>query len=366
MAQRQFKTTDTSPWPGRFGTGSDGAASINTSTDATANTTATVTSGSTALTAGSGTGFASGNLILIHQTRNGGTTVGAWELNKISSIGGGTNWTLAYATVNAYDTTAQVYLLKQYTTVTVNGSQTLTAAAWAGATGGIVAFLANTSITVTGTITVSGEGCVGGTGNNSGSGSFCGEGTTSGITQARQTPSSNEGGGISAGNGGAGGGGGNGGSGTAATGGSGQGGGGATAGLANLTVMVFGGGGGGGLDASNSSGAIGGGIVLLIAPTITITGALNGNGLQGGAANWPGGGSAVASILLKGRNLTLGSSLITASGGAARAGVGTSGAGGGGRIHADYSQTLSGTTSPTIDSTLDTIFNNSGFLSIFM
>ena len=110
MAQRQFRSDDTSPWAERFGNGSDGAGSAGSDVQ----TTFSATSGSTSATFGSGTGFADGDLLLIHQSRNGGTTVGAWEFNKIASGGGTTSVTLAYATTNAYNTTAQVYKMKQF------------------------------------------------------------------------------------------------------------------------------------------------------------------------------------------------------------------------------------------------------------
>src|SRR3990167_2210136 len=166
MAQRQFASGDTSTWAEKYGDGSAGAVTISAdTTDSSrsgyANTTASATIGSTALTAGSGTGFAANDLVIIHQSRNGGTGVGNWELNKISSVGGGTNWTLAYSTIYAYDTTAQVYHLVQNSAITINSAQTLTGVAWNSTTGGIVALLCNGIVTVTGNITVASKGYVG-------------------------------------------------------------------------------------------------------------------------------------------------------------------------------------------------------------
>src|ERR1700693_2416055 len=96
MAARQYRSTDTSSWLEGFGNGSDSSLTISSpTTDSTANTNCTGTSGTTTLTVGSATGFANGNLLLIIDSRVGG--VGTWELNKISSGGTTTTWTLAYA-----------------------------------------------------------------------------------------------------------------------------------------------------------------------------------------------------------------------------------------------------------------------------
>lgn len=375
MAQRQFRSDDTSPWIPAFGNGSDGATAIDTSTDATANTTASVASGNTALTAGSGSGFAAGNLILIHQSRNGGAGAGAWELNQIASIGGGTNWTLVYPTVQAYDTTAQVYLLKQYSSVTINSGQTLTSAAWDGSKGGIVAFLANTSITVTGNIVGSQKGYRGGTGGKATATSQAqGEGT-SGAGTASTSANGNGGGGgrnnSSPGDGGGGGGGNGAGGGTGGTNANATGGtGGSTTGGTGLTTMVFGGGGGGealetGSGNTPSNGAAGGGIVILIAPTITVSGSIAVSGGTGSGGTNPNGGSgAGGSILLKSQVAVLGSSLVTANAGSNSSLGGSAGAG---RIHLDYLTSFTGTTSPTLDSARDPFLTfPTGFLPDFI
>lgn len=383
MAQRQWRSDDTSPWNYGYGNGSEGALTISATTadsarSGYANTTFSATSGSTSATAGSGTGFAAGDLILIHQSRNGGAGAGAWELNKISSIGGGTNWTLEHATIQAYDTTAQVYRLAQFSTVTINSSQTLNGVDWDGTKGGIIALLANTSITVTGIIDhkgtagtsgsnsvagATGGGYRGGTGlgassNNS---AYQGEGTAGTVDAARTTAANGSGGGGASVAGGSsdpgGGGGGNGGAGTAGQPSinSGAGGtGGSTAGNAGLTTMVFGGGGGGKHHqdgASTGGGASGGGILILIAPTITVTGSITLNG--GASAGGNGGGcGAGGSLLLKGKDINIGTALITATGGGG--GNAGSGDGGTGRIHADYLNTITGSSTPTLDYRQDT------------
>ncbi len=375
MAQRQFRSDDTDLWLDKFGSGSDGAGSINTSTDATANTSISATSGSTSATAGSGTGFAAGNLILIHQSRNGGAGAGNWELNKISSIGGGTNWTLAYATVQAYDTTAQVYLLKQYSSWTVNASQTLTASDWDGTKGGILAVLCNGAVSGTGTIDLSSKGYLGGVGaGNVNTSGGTGEGTSgarsgAGGGEDRRAANGNGGGGTNGFNGSGyvgntaagGGGGGNGAAGDAGMGGAQGGVAGAAAGNAGLTVAVFGGG-GGGCDTDNSApnGGDGGGLFIVIAKTIDFSGMTlisdnGGNGAQGsnnGYTNDPpkSGSGAGGSMLLKGQTINVGTAKLSAVGGTISGGA----SGGTGRIHADYLTSISGTTTPTIDSRQDT------------
>lgn len=350
---RQFRSDDTSPWIDKFGNGSDGVGSINTSTDATANTTFSGTETQSTGTAGSGTGFAAGNLVLIHQSRNGGDGAGVWELNKISSVGGGTDWTLAYPLQNDYGTTGQVYLFKQYSSYTVNSGQTLTGSAWDGTKGGIIAVLVNGVATITGNITTVGKGYRGAT-TNADNG-YAGEGTV-GASVQQTTANGNGGGGGTYGT-------------PAGTGGN-------AVGVAGLTTMFFGGGSGGGNE--DRDGKNGAGIVLIIAKTITVTGSINGDGIagqQGGGDQVSTGGSAGGSILLKGQVITLGTNLVTAessAGGANGGGSNPKGSGGGGhasaggngsgniggtgsegRIHADYLLSISGTTNPTIDSRQD-------------
>lgn len=371
MAQRQFRSDDTDSWIDKYGSGADGAVTFNTATDSTPNTTLTGTASGTSATAGSGTGFSAGDIVLIHQSQ--GTGAGAWELNKISSVGGGTNWTMAYNLMNTYGTGAQVYLLKEYTTVEVNSGQTITGLSWDGSKGGIYALLANTSITVTGTINQKGGQGTLGSGSSPVAGASLGgfRGGDLVTNSSKQGESSTGVGGTSTSANGQGGGGatgtnssngaGGGGGGHATSGGNGRqdgsgvkGTGGGTAGNAGLTTMVFGGGSGAGNSGStnnNTSGSSGGGAVILIAPTITVTGAISVKGGDYlGSPFYEGGGGAGGSVLLKGQVLVLGTTLITAAGGAGYLGGNY---GGDGRIHADYLTSISGTTTPSIDSRQD-------------
>lgn len=388
---RQFRSDDTDAWLEGLGDGSDGALTISSNTtEAPIDSSCSGTSGTTSLSA-TNASFTAGQLILIHQTR--GTGVGNWELNKIASYVAGTI-TTAYALQNTYTDSgasqAQVRVMKQYSAVTINASVTYEPKNWDQNVGGILAFFCNGDVTVNGAISAAGTqgaspsvGVGGNTGMTTGKGfqggagynqnsqctSACGEGT-SGAGGARTTAANGNGGSgnrtaniTSRAAGGSGGGNGtagtNGSTGDGALGGNG----GTTAGNAALTNMVFGGGGGGQASFASTSQAVaaggsGGGIIFIIAKKITVhpttgsivaTGGTNNSGTRGNISGDGAGGS----ILLKGQTLSLGTSRVTANGGA-----GTTG--GVGRIHADYSVALSGTTSPTLDSTKDNSFGGGG------
>ena len=353
MAQRQWRSDDTSKWAARFGTGSDGAYSPSTGTDSVIDSACSGTSGATSLTA-TNAGFAAGQLILIHQTQ--GTGAGNWELNAIANYSAGTI-TTSYPLMNTYGTGAQVLVMPQYSSGNIAGGVTITGKAWNGTVGGIYAKFCNGTFTIAGSIVGSGVGYRGGAGSTgSPAQTYQGEGTT-GVGGQSSAANGNGGGGAAwvGANSAGGGGGGNGAAGSNGGGGSGEtpGTGGNAVGNAALTSMLFGGGGGGAADSVGRTGQIGGGICLIIVKTITISGSITTNGITlSGAASGAGG-----SILLKGQTLTLGSTLCQAAGGS------------NGRIHADYSATLTGTTSPTIDSTLDKSFANvlgGGFLNKFL
>lgn len=354
MAQRQFRTDDTSAWAERFGDGSGGSYAPGTSTDAPIDSACTGTINTTSLTA-TNASFAGGQLILIHQTT--GTGAGQWELNKISSYSAGTI-TTSYSLIYGYASGAQVLVMPQYSSGNIAGGVTLTGKAWDGSVGGIFAKFSNGAFDIAGTLTLADKGYRAASGSNPIG--TQGEGYT-GTGSASTSANGNGGGGgnyITAG-------------GT----------GGASVGVANNTTLFFGGASGGG-GGSSTVGKNGGGVILIIAKTITVSGTVVTNGTNGsnGATDTAStGGGAGGGVLLKGQTITLGSGLITATGGTAGTGgvnargsggggygtAGTtapganSGAGGVGRIHADYSGTLSGTTSPTIDTSVDSIFADS-------
>lgn len=351
---------------GYFGSGIDGALTIAVdTTESPIDSACTGTQGAFTLTATNASFVTTGQVILIHQTQ--GTGAGTWQRNTIAGYTAGTI-TLGTALNATYTTGAQVRVLKQYTNVTINSGKTYTAKAWNGTVGGILAFLASGTVTVTGTITATGKGFLGASAApGDATQGYQGEGTGGVGDTASQSANGNGGGGGTGGltnHLGAGGGGGNiAGSQGGSYGGGVGGAGGNAAGAADLTTMIFGGGGGsGGLfngGGDSSAGGNGGGIILIFGVTIAeITGSITANGNNGasGTDDWdtPGGGGAGGSILLKSQIATLGDTKITATGGSG----GTvpkcnGGSGGVGRIHLDYYTSYTGTTTPTLNATQD-------------
>lgn len=352
-----------------FGSGSDGALTISSNTtEAPIDSACTGTFGSQSLSA-TNASFATGDVVLIHQTQ--GTGAGLYERNEILSYTAGTI-TLVNGLSRTYTTGSQVRVLKQYTNVTINTGCTYTAKAWNGTTGGILGFLCNGTLTVTGTINATGKGFRGGADGYGGGDTYAtqqGEGyTTVGVSSHNSNTNGGGGGGHVSGIGtfGSGGGGGNGSSGLSGSGG-GAGIGGNTSGNSSLTTMIFGGGGGAGGATYPTgtpfykSGGIGGGCIFIYANDITtITGLITSNGFNGDAGTSGfsgGGGGAGGSILIKCITAAIGTNKIISSGGSGGVGVGgyslSGGDGGVGRIHIDYFTSVSGTTNPTLDKTQD-------------
>lgn len=376
---RQFRSDDTSTWGEQYGNGQDGAYAPSSSTDAPIDSACTGTADATSLSA-TNASFATGQVILIHQTR--GTGAGNWELNTIASYSAGTI-TTKYPLMNTYATGAQVLVLKQYTSALIDSGVTLTAKAWDGSVGGIVGWLCSGTTTVTGTITAAGKGTRGGANTFvSGSVGLQGEGTSGAGGRSNAANGTGAGAGIgnsNVGNEGAGGGGGhaasgsNGatGTGSGATGGAG----GSAGGNAGLTSLVMGGGGGSGGHGVNNpsdlagSGGNGGGIVFLVTRSFTMSGAIScnaTNGSNGSGDGGGGGGGAGGAVLVKAQSVTLGTNLATVAAGTGGTGAsGSGGAGSAGRIHADYLHTISGSTTPTIDSRQDSVLADRGGSFLF-
>jgi len=391
MAQRQFRSDDTATWNYGFGSGADGNySSGGNATDAPIDASCSGTSGATSLSA-TNASFTGGQLILIHQTR--GTGAGGWELNKIQSYVAGTitlSHTLTMTFTDSGASQAQVLVLKQYNNFTQGSGHTLTAKAWDGNVGGIIAFFAKGDTTITGALSSSGKGFIAAPANTTADqDGYQGEGT-SGAGGTRSL--SKNGNGAGGGDGGSGldwsSGGGGGGNGAAGT--NGQAGqqaaggiGGDAVGNAGLTSMQLGGGGSSGGGGRNgftnaAAGGIGGGLVLIITKDLSISGTIVTTGNNGvsdtNARNSGGGGGAGGSVLLKCATATLGTTKITSAGGSGGTGSGgagyynNGGAGAVGRIHLDYSGSYSGSTSPTIDARNDTSIIdavNSSFILMF-
>lgn len=359
-----------------FGDGSDGALTISAdTTEAPIDSACTGTINTYALSA-TNVSFAANQVILIHQTR--GTGAGNWMKNTIQSYTAGTI-TLVNPLNAAYVSGAQVRVLKQYTNVTVNAGFVWSAKAWNGTVGGILAFLANGTITVNGTISAGLLGPAGGysTNNQGFRGATVnigqGEGTAGDRDTVSTGPNGSGGGGGNSNVNGAGGGG-NASAGTNGTGAT-PGQGGNSSGSASLTTMTFGGGGGRGAT-SSGQGGYGGGIIFASGVTITVdpsTGFIKSNGSDGQVGSSPagsgGGGGAGGSVLLKCQTATLGTGRILAQGGLGGTtgnAQGNGGAGSDGRIHIDYLTSYTGTTTPTIDTLQDSTLSSTSGYSLFL
>jgi len=353
--------------------------------------------GVNALTLASPTGFAVGQTVLVQQVQ--GMNAGQWELAVITSIAMG-NATLAAALTNSYSTTppstAQAIVVPQFTTVDVPATSVLTAPAWNGATGGVLAFQATGAVTLEGIVTMTGNGfrgfshaktclpglaCATTTINGFAGESIAGPAIESTITGGLGTANANGGGGGTSGQDCAeGGGGAYGAAGVNGPNGSlgvcladsvhGGGTGGGVVGAADLsTSLIFGGAGGeGGPDEDGAypgAGGNGGGSIVILAPasvTVSSTGAITSNGSVGGngVASDPvckgggcgmggGGGGAGGSIRIVTGSAALGANLVQATGqigGTCTCSVNDiAGAGGAGRIQVT-STAVAGTTTP--------------------
>jgi RHS repeat-associated protein len=363
-----------------FGTGVDGDLVVGSGqtiyTDNTRSALASsVASGQLGLPLSSSTGFQVGQLILIIQMQGSGA--GNYEFGTIANINGN-SITLNNSLMNGYyvdgNSVAQVLRVYQYNNITVQSGGTLTAHAWDGNNGGIVAFKASGPLVVNGLIEASSLGYRGGKGGiwspNYPGGGF-GESYTSTFQTARNQGDTN-----SPPNGGGGGGGLG-----RYGGGDSRGGGGASYGTSGITaqqsggqaggvygqpelapVIFLGSGGGGGGKAPQNTpnspggdGGLGGGIVIVFSLNVdTNNGYIRANGGNGGNATTStdesggGGGGSGGSIYIKSQSVSIGNNNITAngaSGGSGSKGYESGGAGGDGRIRIEYG-ILAGTTSP--------------------
>lgn len=382
MGQTQFRSDDTVKWWLGFGNGSDGDySSVGNATDAPVDSSCSGNAASTSLSA-TNASFAANKPVLIIQMR--GTGAGNWELNQIASYVAGTI-TLKKPLQNTYtdsgNSQAQVIQLKQYNNFTQNSGHTLTAKAWDGNVGGIIAFLAKGTVTITGNLISTGKGFIGGSGTVGASADYAGkqgEGTSGAGTNAQPANGNGAGGGAVSGGGtkAGGGGGGNGAAGSAGQTTSFAGGAaGAAAGNAGLTSMVMGGGGGQGAYWGGNGGGDageGGGIIFIIAKDISISGTIvtsGTNGAVGASGRGGSGGGAGGSVLVKAMTATLGTTKITAAAGSGGTGVESNGGNGAvGRIHLDYKTSYSGSTTPTIDARQDSSiqpFGGNQFFNFF-
>ena len=354
------------------------------------------TAGAKTLTLATPTGFMLGQTLLVQQVQ--GTNAGQWELAIVTALSNGVA-TLAAPLVNTYSSNApsaaQAVVVPQYTTVDVPASVTLSAPAWNGTVGGVLAFQATGAVTVEGSISMTGHGfrgyshalicefgnaCTANPYNGFTGESVAGPSAASIIANELGAANANGGGGGTFGQDCAAGGGGaydvgatagtNGDIGecvaTPIHGGGVQG---STVGLADLSnSLVFGGAGGeGGPDEDGAypgPGGNGGGSILILAPvSVTVTGSIVSSGAEGGdgvvnttacggvgCGMGGGGGGAGGSIRIVSGAATLGTSLVQAvgnTGGGCTCGTSwPGGVGGNGRIQVTSANTT-GTTTPT-------------------
>jgi uncharacterized repeat protein (TIGR01451 family) len=287
-----------------------------------------------------------------------GVSAGSVGIAGLGAGGGLINaYETAAATATAGQKTFQVVRVPQYTTATTSSG--LTAAAWNGSVGGVLALDTTSTLTLNGTSSVDGLGFRGGVGiqrgggagantdvvrsSSAGNGGTKGEGiagtpsqTTAsngypggdvdrgapgnaggGGTDGRPSANDQNTGGGGGGNGGAGGLGGNAWSSGVATGGYGG------AALPGSGSRVFLGGGGGAgtgnnFTAPNSNGAAGGGIVLIRAGSVAGAGSITANGASAGNGtpnDGGGGGGAGGTIVLTTTSGSLAAASLSADGG---------------------------------------------------
>lgn len=368
-----------------FGTGSTPLTVAGTATVNIIRASVVGSAGSPVLTLSNVTGtFVAGQEVILHQTQCT-TGAGTYEYARIFVVAG-TTVVLQTGLANTFRTDAtcraQVVVVDERSTVSVPGSTTLTAPAWDGNSGGILALDATGDVNVAGSITMDSTGF---RGRGHGCTYHCGRGYQGegigGLGGANIAANTSGGGGGGAGQddaSGAGGGhsaaGQNGGVGTCGIcseacpipGGLA----GTLAGTANLrTSALFGGAGGeGGADEDGGNpgaGGSGGGIVLIRANTITVTatglistrGVLGANGNQNacggvGCGMGGGGGGAGGAVRLQSSGAAaINTNRIAVSGGGggtATCGSAAGGSGSLGRIGV-RAGSVTGTTSPAFD-----------------
>lgn len=344
---------------------------------------ATANGGQNTITVQNTAGFEVGDELIIIQMQ--GTGAGNYETNTIVGIGASTLM-LQDNLQNTYtvgsNSKVQVLRMPHYQNITVQSGGILTAHAWDGSTGGILALRANGTMTVDagGSINVRGLGYVGGPGGNENHGSLADTGSTGGSypSSPLNGPSTT---GVSP-EGPSNGGGGKGGSGQRGTDGAAGGGGGSygTSGIEGQTAPVSpfapggqpgltygstdlskifpgsgGGGGGKGKDGYGATAGSGGGIIIAYVNNLVVTGAINVNGDDAASDasehGGGGGGGSGGSLYLVFDTGMLGSDLVTAIGGNGGNGssasiTGPGGNGGTGRIRVEYITSFNGTTNP--------------------
>jgi prepilin-type N-terminal cleavage/methylation domain-containing protein len=270
--------------------------------------TANTSSGSTSITLSSSpVGIAVGDQILIinlQGTSGDYANVGKYETKIISEINSNT-LTFFQPLTNSYNGTTQKIMIQRlpnYDNVSVASGAILTANAWNGTQGGVLAFVSSGQVNILGTINMAGKGYSGGLGNGAGRGDTSnGQQGESIIGIGSYSTSSNNNGGGGAGcdgNAGAGGGYTNNGSNASLcpscySRGSCPGSGGVLISTSSRLYLGSGGGGGGGTADSaaryGGNGGNGGGIIFITANNVSVEGLITAAGLSGGNGGGSGG-----------------------------------------------------------------------------
>lgn len=361
------------------GNGSNGSLTVSsTVTDSLVDSSCSGTSGTTSLSATAA--FVAGDIIRIQQIR--GTGVGNWELNQVASYVAGTITTtnnLDYTYTDSGASQAYVFVVKQYTDMTINSGVRLDAKQWDGNLGSTLCYMIQGDVNLNGTLSAGllgpGEGYS--TNNQGFRGGTVGDGQGEGTGGDRNTAStaangSGGGGGTNDTNSGAGGGG------HATAGangvGSGVGTGGGTSGSTDLVTMTPGGAGGNGGQNGNGQGGYGGGMIHLIyGGTLTVnnsTGLIKAQGSDGQSGSTPGsggGGGAGGSLLLQGKTSAINTDRLFVQGGEggnSGGGTGDGGDGGDGRIRIETCN-LTGSISASLYGSYTTSIGGHSFCGLY-
>lgn len=298
-----------------FGNGSDGDVTISSNTTEVPIDSTAITDADTIRLDATNPSFSANQMVLVHQSQNAGA--GGWEVNQIKSYAAGFI-TPQITLANTYVAGAQVRVLPQYKSLTINSGITYTAKAWNGSVGGIIACLCVGLINNVGAISADACGFRGGGPADTSGVGFQGEGSAG--VGSRSTSANGNGGGGGSGRA-SGGSGGNAGAGVGGNSGNASpvpGAAGNSVGSSNCTVMLFGGAGGGGgntpgVFGRSGTGGNGGGIVFCMASQFTNSGTISCAGANGtnvtGSDGSGGSDGAAGCILIKTGILTIGTGI---------------------------------------------------------
>ena len=192
-ASAAILSTSAQAGPDIFGVGSgrDGALTVNaagTIVNTYTTLSAAAVAGNSSVSVASAAGLGEGDLLLIVRTKGLGfsptsgdqsplnldaESAGTWELGRVAGISG-TTITFDAPLEQGFPTTGtQVIRVYEATSVTVTSGSQLTAPAWNGSTGGVIAVFATGTIANNGSITTTGRGMRGGVAVNGNTDSGC-------------------------------------------------------------------------------------------------------------------------------------------------------------------------------------------------